>query len=217
MARTKFGDENSYQSGDRINRIRWERKIDFYGLVTYVRGLIDLRRARPDVFAIRDADEIRRRICFYEELGLEVPERCIAYRIIADPAKVHEHTSSDATATDPWRCVALLFNPTPVAKGFPLPPEAADELMAVIVNGIEPPRNAGEALGEYHVGHATVPGRSAMVLRLCTEAECERALVETRLNAISEPYSSMTDLPSLYSSYATPPWSKNPSPAPMDE
>jgi pullulanase/glycogen debranching enzyme len=218
MGRTKFGVENSYQSGDEINRIRWERKIDFYGLVRYVQGLIALRRARSNLFAMRDADEIRRRICFYEELGLTVPERCIAYRIIADPAKAGDlRPNDDVAATDPWRCVVLLFNPTPVAQVFPLPPEVADELMAVIVNGVEPPRNAGDALGEYHVGQATVPGRSAMVLRICTETEREQALVETRLNAISEPYSSMTDLPSLYSSYATPPWSKHASPAPMDE
>jgi len=213
MARSKFGVENSYQSGDDINRLRWERKIDFYGLVVYVRGLVQLRRARPDIFSMSDAQQVRRCIAFYEALGLPVPERCLAYRIIADAGQ----SETNAIEDDPWRCVALLFNPTPVAQVFPLPPEAKDELMTVIVNDLEAPRDAGASLGEYHIGWASVPGRSAMVLRLCTESERERALIETRLNAISEPYSSTTDLPGLYSSYATPGGSKTSSPAPVAE
>ncbi len=43
FARTKYGDENSYQSSWKINCLDWERRAVFNELVEYYRGLIALR------------------------------------------------------------------------------------------------------------------------------------------------------------------------------
>ena len=45
--RTKFGDHNSYESPDSINRIRWENAGTYREVVEYYQGLIQLRKAQP--------------------------------------------------------------------------------------------------------------------------------------------------------------------------
>lgn len=47
FGRTKYGDENSYQSSPSINCLDWDRCRDFSGLTEYYRGLISLRAQIP--------------------------------------------------------------------------------------------------------------------------------------------------------------------------
>jgi pullulanase len=47
ILRDKQGDHNSYQSGDRINKIRWQWKIDNADIYAYYRDVIALRKAHP--------------------------------------------------------------------------------------------------------------------------------------------------------------------------
>ena len=42
--RTKFGDGNSYRSGDKINKLNWRRMSEEWESVNYYRGLIELRK-----------------------------------------------------------------------------------------------------------------------------------------------------------------------------
>ena len=65
MARTKFGDHNSYNAGDEINAFRWERKAEYRGVFEYVAGLIELRK-RFDV--LRD-DGVRDGAVRFVETG----------------------------------------------------------------------------------------------------------------------------------------------------
>ena len=44
FARTKFGDENSYVSSDKINQIDWSRLSEYADLVSYYQGLIKIRK-----------------------------------------------------------------------------------------------------------------------------------------------------------------------------
>lgn len=44
MARTKLGDHNSYKSDTCINKIDWERMLEYSDLVEYYKGLIALRK-----------------------------------------------------------------------------------------------------------------------------------------------------------------------------
>ncbi|PTM54697.1 type I pullulanase [Desmospora activa] len=73
--RTKYGDENSYKSPDQINRLDWNRRAVFANEVDYVKGLIQLRLAKPQ-FRLSDPDEIRERLTF-----LNSPENTVAYTI----------------------------------------------------------------------------------------------------------------------------------------
>ncbi|OQW93700.1 MAG: type I pullulanase [Beggiatoa sp. IS2] len=45
--RTKFGVENSYDSGDRINKVDWQRKQDYYSTFVYYQHLIEIRKNHP--------------------------------------------------------------------------------------------------------------------------------------------------------------------------
>jgi pullulanase len=69
--RTKSGVENSYNSGDTINAIDWNRKKEFYDVFVYYQNLIRLRKEHP-VFRINNSEELRKRIEFrYDVFSLE--------------------------------------------------------------------------------------------------------------------------------------------------
>ncbi|MGN0452580.1 MAG: type I pullulanase [Ruminococcus sp.] len=55
MARTKDGDHNSYKSSIEVNEIDWELAISNADLVSYYRGLIDIRKAFTPFTAGTDA------------------------------------------------------------------------------------------------------------------------------------------------------------------
>ncbi|MEE0957838.1 MAG: type I pullulanase [Ruminococcus sp.] len=45
MARTKFGDTNSYKSSPEINKINWQNIVDYADLVSYYQGMIKIKNA----------------------------------------------------------------------------------------------------------------------------------------------------------------------------
>ena len=47
FARTKYGDDNSFDSGSRINELDWQRASDMQGLVRYYADLIAMRADDP--------------------------------------------------------------------------------------------------------------------------------------------------------------------------
>ncbi len=63
FARSKRGEENSYNKPDSVNALDWRRKRRRAGLVAYYRGLIALRKAAPE-FRLRTSAEIRKRLTF---------------------------------------------------------------------------------------------------------------------------------------------------------
>lgn len=63
ICRTKHGEENSYNLGDRVNAIDWRRKAKYRDVVAYYRGLIALRRAHP-ALRLPTAAQIRRHLAF---------------------------------------------------------------------------------------------------------------------------------------------------------
>jgi pullulanase len=107
--RTKGGDHNSYNKPDAVNMIRWQQKAANYDVFEYYRGLIALRRAHP-LFRLRTAEEVRRAVkLFNHDLGLEVPDGCIAFQI------------EDVTGKDSWQRAIVLFNASPRVAEFSLP------------------------------------------------------------------------------------------------
>lgn len=63
LLRSKFGDHNSYRSGDAINAIRWNMKPAFKPVFQYYKGLIELRRSHP-AFRLHGRQEIERSLEF---------------------------------------------------------------------------------------------------------------------------------------------------------
>lgn len=78
--RTKFGVENSYNSGDSINKIDWNRKKEFYDVFNYYKNLIEIRNNHP-LFKIHNEHKIREAIEFKRESFPCECSHCIAYTL----------------------------------------------------------------------------------------------------------------------------------------
>jgi pullulanase len=207
MCRTKFGDENSYESPDSVNMIRWESKRARPATVSYYRGLIALRRQHPELFCMTDATVVRSHVTFYEDLGLVVPSRCIAYRIMPyfgngeeavapeiQPAR--SATDGQAHPDEQWQAVVVLLNPNPTDVEFALPEADRFQHWVPVVNATF----AGtEDLGSPEFSKMLVAGRSAAVVRRATPAENSARLLEMRLDRISDAFCTpVEERPSLY-------------------
>lgn len=74
FGRTKFGDENSYRSEEKINMLRWKQSKEFKELVDYYRNLITLRKQLPGLCdksegcydRIRDCETVRTGVLSFE-------------------------------------------------------------------------------------------------------------------------------------------------------
>lgn len=76
MLRSKGGNENSYNSPDAVNAIRWEEKGRHAETVAYVRDLIALRKAHP-AFRLGSTDLIAKHLRFEPQTDGQL----IAYRL----------------------------------------------------------------------------------------------------------------------------------------
>jgi pullulanase len=63
FARTKGGNNNSYEAPDSVNEVDWELKKEHQDLFNYVRDVIALRKAHP-IFRLRTRPDVRSRVQF---------------------------------------------------------------------------------------------------------------------------------------------------------
>ncbi|WP_151735520.1 type I pullulanase [Paenibacillus tengchongensis] len=103
LLRSKFGDHNSYRSGDAVNAIRWGNKAGFAPVFAYYKGLIELRRKHP-AFRLRGRQEIERSLEF-----LRCDGGVVAYRL-------KDHAGGDA-----WSNIVVIFNANREPVSQPLP------------------------------------------------------------------------------------------------
>jgi pullulanase len=68
FARTKGGNNNSYESPDSVNQVDWALKREHIDLFNYVRDLIALRKAHP-MFRLRTRPQIQSRVHFIDPAG----------------------------------------------------------------------------------------------------------------------------------------------------
>jgi pullulanase len=141
MCRTKNGNENSYNSGDGVNAIRWNGKRAHKVTYEYVRGLIALRKAHP-AFRMGKTVLISRHLTF-----IDTPdEQLVAYRIQQAP-------------NDDWSDIVVAFNGSGQAQRVPLPAGR----WSLVVNGrtVNP-----EGIGGAQTQWTYLDGGAAAVLRL---------------------------------------------------
>ncbi|WP_026676632.1 type I pullulanase [Fictibacillus gelatini] len=104
--RTKFGDPNSYQSGDTVNRLDWMRKAHYENDVHFFRKLIQLRKNHA-AFRIRFSEQIKKHVSFLEN----EQDGVIAYWI------------RSVQSIDSWKEIIVLFNQTLEERTVKLPGE----------------------------------------------------------------------------------------------
>ncbi len=106
FARTKFGNDNSYNAADRINEVDWSLKKRNYDLFTYTRDLIALRKAHP-VFRLRAKEQIAAWLKFHDT---NIPGTVM---FTLDPGSVPGET---------WKHVCVIANSADaISSDFALP------------------------------------------------------------------------------------------------
>ena len=140
--RTKYGEHNSYNAGDRCNQLKWERKIKYKDTFEYYRGLVKLRRQHP-AFQMSTADQIKKHLQF-----LETPAGTVGFILAA-------HANGDD-----WEEITVIYNPHREWKKILLPETqkrgiVVDDTTAGIV-----------AFNSFKADNVNVPPLSAMVLRM---------------------------------------------------
>jgi pullulanase len=154
MARTKGGDENSFQSPDSVNMLDWDRKSRFGDLVEYYRGLILLRKTYG-VFRLRTAAHIRERLCF-----LPTEPGIIAYTLHGDGASsgpISPNTPDTAAGSGEYQLFMLAFNGRTDEGELSVPAGDWDILVNGTAAGIKP-------LTSFGGGQVRIPAKTALVL-----------------------------------------------------
>ncbi|MGM0436669.1 MAG: type I pullulanase [Bacillota bacterium] len=137
--RTKFGNSNSYNAGDYINMLKWERKTRFHDTFKYYSGLIELRNSF-EVFRMENAEKIRKNLEF-----LESSPNTIAYKL--------KSSKTDKKKEE----LVILYNPNREWRDF----EIGEGRWGIIVDD----KQAGnEVFNIFEDDYIKVPPISVMVL-----------------------------------------------------
>ena len=95
---------NSYNANDEVNKLDWERMAEYYDVVNYYKGLIELRKARKE-FRLETAEEIEDNLEFYPN----------------DMNGVMLYKISDVTPEDNWGDILVCYNPNSSKANITLP------------------------------------------------------------------------------------------------
>lgn len=80
--RTKYGEENSYNLGDRINQLDWKKREQENENIEFFKALISIRKKYP-VFRLLDKNEIKNRIHY-----LKTPFPVIGFILLGDDESI---------------------------------------------------------------------------------------------------------------------------------
>lgn len=136
FARTKNGNENSYNAPISINGLDYARKAQFIDVFNYYKGLIQLRKEHV-AFRQRTAADIKDKISF-----LPSPRKGVMFKI--------------NDANDPWKEIVVIYNGEIKEQQFSLP----DGTWNVVVDQA----NAGTTPMYQVSGKISVKATSAMVM-----------------------------------------------------
>lgn len=141
LLRSKYGDHNSYRSGDAINAIRYDMKSQFKPVYQYYQGLLRLRRTHS-AFRMRGRQEIERSLEF-----LRCGDGVVSYML------------SNNAGGDAWNNIIVIFNANDGQVTLPL--QDAPDGWNIVVDHTR----AGEETFRKALGNEVqVEGLSMMVL-----------------------------------------------------
>lgn len=145
FARTKHGDGNSYNAPDSVNQIDWTRVQRYSDLVSYYKGLMEIR---ANYSPFRDPTTASGNTTYFVENG-----SAIGYTML----------NKTANASKEWGTVAVLTNNTTSAKTLTLKVQSGAALPSswvIVANGTQAGTKSLGTTGST----VSVPARSAMVL-----------------------------------------------------
>lgn len=139
MLRSKYGDHNSYRSGDEVNALRWHNKAKFRPVFDYYCGLIRLRKEHP---------------AFKMELREQVEHHL---KVISCGNGMIAYLLEGAAVQDTWNRIVVIYNGREYEGTAQLPQDCT---WNVVVND----RTAGVEVLEQVQKSVIVPRLSMMVL-----------------------------------------------------
>ena len=148
FSRSKYGDENSYKSSASINQLKWTNTITYQDVVSYYKGLIEIRKAyspfRDPTNASNDT--------IYFSWGTNCPTNVVAFTMYNT---IHPDTE--------WNYVAVIHNSNDYQQTVTLQTYDTQTLPStwvIVADG----SNAGTTSLGTTGSTLTVPGRSTVVL-----------------------------------------------------
>jgi len=138
--RTKAGDNNSYKSGDSVNKLNWTSESQNIETVAYFKGLIELRKEHP-AFRMTSADMIKKNLKF-----LTVPENVVAYEMNYN------------ANMDTWAHIVVAFNANREDKTIKL---SKNGTWNIVVNG---EKSGVKTIKQFSGGTLVVPALSSVVI-----------------------------------------------------
>ncbi len=141
MVRTKLGDHNSYKSSSSVNRIDWNRLVEYGDVVDYYKGLIKLRKSFS---AFRDNTDntVKNKMKFYD-----LSDTAIAYTIEND-------------IEGEWNRLLLIFNGSRCEQVMDLEQFGLSDWWVAVVDH---EKSGVEYIGEYK-SKIHIPATSALIL-----------------------------------------------------
>ena len=143
MARTKYGDTNSYKSSAEINKINWQNIVDYADLVSYYKGLLDIRASFTP----------------FTTPGMDYA----AKYTVSNSFSSYNYDISftiDNDQPDEWKKMAVIYNANTLPMDVTVKGAAADDEWVIIANH----ESAGfDNLGEVTGSVFTVEPKSALI------------------------------------------------------
>jgi pullulanase len=154
FARSKGGNNNSYESPDSVNEVDWSLKREHLDLFNYVRDLIALRKAHP-MFRLRTRPDVRSRVQF-----VSTP----------DPKILMFTINGEGVPRETWKRVCVIMNSADNSDATIALP--GDWTIAMDAQGAGNSASAQSPFGEGRPDHAerpvsgkiTLPHKSGVVL-----------------------------------------------------
>lgn len=141
MCRTKFGDTNSYKSSPNINKINWQNVVDYADVISYYRGLSQIRSN----FAPFTCDD-----------------NTYASAYVINPAVTTSAEVAFTVANDQegqWSKMAVLYNGNNADTDITLADTSVTDWVVIANRGSAGLDNLGEVTGSTF----TVPAHSAII------------------------------------------------------
>ncbi len=146
FARTKYGDENSYISPDKINMLDWSNLIKYADLNSYYQGLIEIRK---NYKPFRDASASSAKLIAFSD---------------ADKGVVAYTLANTLTNDKEWKYAAVAFNASDNASEVTLK-QSGDTKLPEKWEIIADRDQAGlDGIGTVEGSKITVPAHGAMIL-----------------------------------------------------
>ena len=143
MARTKYGDTNSYKSSPEINKINWNNIVEYQDLVSYYKGLFEIRKNFTPFTAMDKS--YAPSYTLNQAIGSAFSNQ-VAFTVKNDQA-------------DEWQTMAVIHNAATTAKEVPLKDDSCTEWV-IIADG----QSAGlKNLGEVSGSTFTVPALTSII------------------------------------------------------